>query len=120
MGENGILNRAKQARDAHRIGNIDDKVKVAVNSAFADGWTDGGLRKIVHANLKKELDIQFGTDGYTLTPNNDDTEEWTIIVEDQKYKVPNDGHVQKVIWVYDKDKEEITNGDETIKIGDYI
>ena len=98
-GDNGILTRAAEAKERVKRAEIEEKIKMAVNSAVVDG--EG---KITYDNLVKELDIQFTQQGYTIEQENDD--EWIITVDDVSYKVSVNGGFS----IYDGDISNANKG----------
>ena len=85
-GQNGILNRATEARDANGTAQIDEQVKLAVAEALSNG-----LGTITDANLKAALDNNVGAGNYTLT--GDATNGWTIIAGEKTYKINGNGDI---------------------------
>ena len=85
-GQNGILNRATEARDANGTAQIDEQVKLAVAEALSNG-----LGTITDANLKAALDNNVGAGKYTLT--GDATNGWTIIAGEKTYKINGNGDI---------------------------
>ena len=85
-GQNGILNRASEARDANGTAQIDEQVKLAVAEALSNG-----LGTITDANLKAALDNNVGAGNYTLT--GDATNGWTIKAGEKTYKINGNGDI---------------------------
>ena len=85
-GQNGILNRATEARDANGIAQIDEQVKLAVAEALSNG-----LGTITDENLRAALDNNVGAGNYTLT--GDATNGWTIKAGEKTYKISGNGDI---------------------------
>ena len=85
-GQNGILNRATEARDATGTAQIDEQVKLAVAEALSNG-----LGTITDENLRKALDANVGAGNYELT--GDATNGWTIKAGDKTYKISGNGDI---------------------------
>ena len=85
-GQNGILNRATEARDANGTAQIDEQVKLAVAEALSNG-----LGTITEDNLKKALDSNVGSGKYELT--GDATNGWTIKAGEKTYKINGNGDI---------------------------
>ncbi len=85
-GQNGILNRATEARDANGTAQIDEQVKLAVAEALSNG-----LGTITEKNLRAALDNNVGAGNYTLT--GDATNGWTIIAGEKTYKINGKGEI---------------------------
>lgn len=90
-GQNGILNRASEAKRVSGTAQTDEQVKIAVGGALAKG-----LGTISYNDLKEELDERFGAENYTITPTNDNTESWTVTItkpETREYTITKKGHI---------------------------
>ncbi len=85
-GQNGILNRATDAKNANGTAQIDEQVKLAVAEALSNG-----LGTITEANLRAALDNNVGAGNYTLT--GDATNGWTIIAGEKTYKINGNGDI---------------------------
>ena len=86
-GENGILTRAETARDNTEEATVEEKVKLAVQSAYTEGK---GV--IERDNLDDELKELFGTGKYELSTGE---APWTVTVEDYEATVNSKGKVAK-------------------------
>ena len=86
-GDNGIINRATEAKEKTEIAAIEEKIKLAVSSALIDG-----LGSINYSDLDTELKNEFGEGGFSLSPESD-ADEWTVTVEDITYQVTASGDV---------------------------
>ena len=85
-GQNGILNRATEAKDANGTAQIDEQVKLAVAEALSNG-----LGTITEDNLRAALDNNVGAGNYTLT--GDATNGWTIKAGEKEYKINGNGNI---------------------------
>ena len=83
-GQNGILNRATDAKNANGTAQIDEQVKLAVAEALSNG-----LGTITDENLRKTLDANVGAGNYELTGNA--TKGWTIKAGDKTYNIDASG-----------------------------
>ena len=79
-GQNGILNRAGQAKEDTGNAQIDEMVKMSVMEALTNG--NG---RITEDLLREALDKNLGAGNYTLTGN--ETDGWTIVANGKTYKV---------------------------------
>lgn len=85
-GQNGILNRAGQAKEDTGNAQIDEMVKMSVMEALTNG--NG---RITEALLREALDKNLGAGNYTLTGN--ETDGWTIVANGKTYKVDANGTI---------------------------
>ena len=92
-GQNGILNKATDAKNANGIVQIDEQVKLAVAEALSNG-----LGTITVDNLKTALDNNIGSGNYDLTE--DGTEKIIIAIDDKTYNIDKNGNISN--------KDEIT------------
>ena len=86
-GNNGILNKAKEATEVTRKATIGERIKLAVNAAFMDGKGN-----ICYADLNTELKNEFGEEGYIISPESD-ADEWIVEVEDVSYQIKGTGNI---------------------------
>ena len=110
-GQNGILNRAQEAKNKTQVANE----KEAVNMAAMEALTKEILTKTMKSYLGKN-DVE-------LTGN----EPWQYAGSDGAYTIGASGKVaQGWVYVYDNTQEAkdapvgVTNGKITLNIGDYI
>ena len=93
-GDNGILNRATQAKDETEIKGILEKIQLAVTASMLN--KDATIEE---NTLDKELTDYFGTNGYNKTPKGNG---WIIKVGESEFEVSSTGKVkQKTIVVAD-------------------
>lgn len=85
-GQNGILNRAAEAKESSENSQIDEMVKLSVMDALANG--NG---KITEDLLTEALNKNLGSGNYTLTGN--ETEGWTIVANEKKYNISANGSI---------------------------
>ena len=85
-GQNGILNRATEARDANGIAQIDEQVKLAVAEALSNG-----LGTITDTNLKVALNNNVGAGNYEIS--GDETKGWTIKAGEKTYQINGNGDI---------------------------
>ncbi len=86
-GNNGILNRAGEAKERTGIAQTEEQVKLATSAALADG-----LGTISYTNLNNELKAEFGEGKYDIDPKQD-AESWTVTVNGQTYTISSIGKV---------------------------
>ena len=79
-GQNGILNRASQAKSKNGIAQNGGLVKLSAMDALAQG-----LGTITDANLKTALNNNIGEGKYEIT--GDATNGWTVTVDGEDYRV---------------------------------
>ena len=85
-GQNGILNRATEAKDSTGMAQVDEEVKLSVAEALSNG-----LGTMTEENLRKALDENVGAGNYELT--GDTTNGWTIKARDKTYNISGNGSI---------------------------
>ena len=117
-GQNGILNRAQEAKEKTQVANE----KEAVNMATMDALTEG-KGTITKEILTKTMKSYLGKNDIELTGNGP----WQYAGADGAYTIAASGKVaQGWVYVYDNTQEAkeapvgVTNGKMTLNIGDYI
>ena len=85
-GQNGILNRASEAKSKNGTAQNGDLVKLSAMDALSQG-----LGTITDANLKTALNNNIGEGKYEIT--GDATNGWTVTVEGEDYRVEATGIV---------------------------
>ncbi len=85
-GQNGILNRATDAKNTTETTQVDEQVKLSVAEALSNG-----LGTITEDNLKKALDSNVGSGKYELT--GDAVNGWTIKAADKTYNISGKGEI---------------------------
>ena len=85
-GQNGILNRATEAKDSTGTAQVDEEVKLSVAEALSNG-----LGTMTEENLRKALDENVGAGNYELT--GDTTNGWTIKAGDKTYNISGNGSI---------------------------
>ena len=113
-GQNGILNRASEAKTKTEVSEEKEKIDLAAMEALTDGYG-----KITKDSLKKALESQLGKD-VELTGNGP----WQYLGDEGAYTITEDGKNAKGwIYLYDANgmPEKVTNGQgTTLTIWDYI
>ena len=79
-GQNGILNRATEAKNTTGTAQVDEQVKLSVAEALSNG-----LGTITEENLTKALNSNVGSGKYELT--GDAVNGWTIKAADKTYNI---------------------------------
>ena len=91
-GDNGILQRATEAKEKTGTSQIDERVYLSVNSAIVNG-----LGTLNYNNLNSELESEFGQGNYTITPPNN-AESWQVTVTangiTRNYNIKSTGEVK--------------------------
>ncbi len=126
-GQNGILNRANQAKENTGTAQTEELVKLSVTDALTQG-----LGSLTDENLKSALNNNIGTGKYTIT--GDEENGWTITVNGKEYKVDETGNVTRGTtgddnggtqepsggWIADDTNTEFSKDNIKLKIGDYV
>ena len=117
-GQNGIFNRASEAKDKNGTAQNGDLVKLSAMDALSQG-----LGTITDANLKTALNNNIGEGKYEIT--GDATNGWTVTVDGQDYRVEATGIVNgngsstgSVNW--DKILEDANKNPESMKHEDQV
>ena len=92
-GQNGILNRAAEAKERTGTAETEEQVKLATSAALADG-----LGTISYTNLNNELKDQFGEGKYTIDPEAN-ANSWNVTIGDSIYKITSIGKVAEKIVI---------------------
>ena len=90
-GENGIIKQAQKARDESKKSEIDEKVKLSVQAAYANSV--GG--EIEQTKFQEELDTNFGSVEASLDYD-ENTKIYTVTVDDYEIEVSNTGEVGEI------------------------
>ena len=117
-GQNGILNRAIEAKEKTQVANEKETVNMAAMEALTEG--KGTVTKEI---LTKTMKSYLGKNDIELTGNGP----WQYVGSDGAYTIGASGKVaQGWVYVYDNTQEAkeapvgVTNGKITLNIGDYI
>ena len=117
-GQNGILNRAAEAKEKTQVANEKEAVNMAAMEALTEG--KGTITKEI---LTKTMKSYLGKNDVELTGNGP----WQYVGSDGAYTIGASGKVaQGWVYVYDNTQEVkeapvgVTNGKITLNIGDYI
>ena len=117
-GQNGILNRAQEAKEKTQVANEKEAINIAAMEALTDG--KGTITK---ENLTKAMKSNLGKNDIELTGNGP----WQYVGSDGAYTIGTSGKVaQGWVYVYDNTQSVkeapvgVTNGKITLNIGDYI
>ena len=87
-GENGILNRAREAKESTGTAQTEELVKLSITDALTQG-----LGSLTDANLKTALNNNIGVGKYEISGN--EINGWTVKVNGKEYKIDNTGNVSK-------------------------
>ena len=117
-GQNGILNRAQEAKTKTQVANEKEAIGLAAMEALTEG--NGTITKEI---LTKTMKAYLGKNDVELTGNGP----WQYVGSDGAYTIGASGKVaQGWVYVYDNTQEAkdapvgVTNGKITLNIGDYI
>ncbi len=87
-GQNGILNRASEAKESTGAAQTEELVKLSITDAISRG-----LGSLTDANLKTALDNNIGAGKYEIS--GDETNGWTVKVNGKEYKIDSTGNISK-------------------------
>mgnify|MGYP004583673539 CR=1 FL=1 len=117
-GQNGILNRAQEAKEKTQVANEKEAIGLATMDALTEG--KGTITKEI---LTKTMKSYLGKNDIELTGNGP----WQYVGSDGAYTIGASGKVsQGWVYVYDENQTvkeapiAVTNGKITLNIGDYI
>ena len=85
-GENGILNRASEAKQNTGIAQTEELVKLSVTDAISQG-----LGSLTDANLKTALNNNIGAGKYEIS--GDATSGWTVTVNGKEFTIDSTGKI---------------------------
>ena len=94
-GDNGILNRAGEAKHKTEEAQLEEQLKLAVSAALVDGQGS-----ILYTDLDNELKSQFGVDNYTITPESESSYSWKVESNGKELTVYKNGAI------YTKEQED--------------
>ena len=93
IGQNGILNRAGEAKNANGVAQGEELIKVSVMDALTRGTGE-----LTDENLKKALSSNLGTEGkdYEIVGSEDCG--WTVTIKenDKDYKISSTGKIGEI------------------------
>ena len=107
-GQNGILNRASEAKNLNGIAQNEELVKLSAMDALSQG-----LGTITDANLKTALNSNIGEGKYEIT--GDATNGWTVTVDGQDYRVEatgGSGNMDKILEDANKNPESMKHKEQ--------
>ena len=107
-GQNGILNRASEAKNLNGIAQNGELVKLSAMDALSQG-----LGTITDANLKTALNSNIGEGKYEIT--GDATNGWTVTVDGQDYRVEatgGSGNMDKILEDANKNPESMKHKEQ--------
>ena len=87
-GQNGILNRASEAKESTGTAQTEELVKLSITDALTQG-----LGSLTDANLKTALNNNIGAGKYEIS--GDATNGWTVKVNGKEYKIDSTGNISK-------------------------
>ena len=83
-GQNGILNRASEAKESTGAAQTEELVKLSITDAISRG-----LGSLTDANLKTALDNNIGAGKYEIS--GDETNGWIVKANGKEYKIDSTG-----------------------------
>ena len=114
MGDNGILNQATRASDEMAQSSAEEKVNVEVLGSYeTDGTIDIDL---LNENLQNIEGLTHK--GESIVDNPIDSLPATVVVDGYNVIIREDGSVVVSEWT--QTGYEITNGEITVRVGDYV
>ena len=114
MGDNGILNQATRASDEMAQSSAEEKVNVEVLGSHE---TDGTINiDLLNENLQNIEGLTHN--GESIVDNPIDILPATVVVDGYNVIIREDGSVVVSEWT--QTGYEITNGEITVKVGDYV
>ena len=87
-GQNGILNRASEAKESTGAAQTEELVKISVTDAITQG-----LGSLTDANLKTALNNNIGAGKYEIS--GDETNGWTVKVNGKEFGIDSTGNISK-------------------------
>ena len=113
-GENGILNKATTAQEKTKEKSAEERVKLEVAGSLGE---NGNINvKELNDNLRNVKGLTY--EGETIENNPIDSLPATVVVDGNNVIIREDGSVVLSEWT--QTGYEITNGEITVKIGDYV
>ncbi len=114
MGDNGILNQATRASDEMAQSSAEEKVNVEVLGSYeTDGTIDIDL---LNENLQNIEGLTHK--GESIVDNPIDSLPATVVVDGYNVIIREDGSIVVSEWT--QTGYEITNGEITVRVGDYV
>ena len=107
-GQNGILNRAQEAKEKTEAAVLEEKIKLAVAEAQ---MSNNGYEELSTENLNYEL-IKDGTKAI-VSDNADGTKHVLFLDEKKEYKLDNNGNIEDLNIDFDTKYVAPSSQDET-------
>ena len=115
-GDNGILQRATDAKTNTDNAQIKERIQLAYHSALTKDIT-GENGELTMPTLQEELNNEFTGKNVTITPSADN-KEWTINVDDVEETVPAGKNKEQITVAQAKSAGTVFDA-KTILIDDY-
>ena len=113
-GENGILTQANEAKEENQKAGAEEKVGLEVQGSYDE---TGKINiETLNDNLKNIEGLTHN--GETITDNPIDSLPATVVVDGNNVIIRENGSVVLSEWI--QTGYEITNGEITLKVGDYV
>lgn len=121
-GNNGIINKTKEARSETNKAEAEEAVNLAVITA-----TSLGRGELTYENLVSQLNKEIGEGKYTITPESE-AEKWTVTVPNEYGDIiievegeePTPVQPAKQTWSWKVERQTVTNGTEEYALGNII
>ena len=115
-GQNGILNRAGEAKTTNGVAQSEELIKVSVMDALTRGTGE-----LTDENLKKALSSNLGTEGKDYEIIGNEEIGWTVTIKENEkdYKISSTGKIGEIEKVEGKSDEWEVVGNAVVKyLGD--
>ena len=115
-GQNGILNRAGEAKTTNGVAQSEELIKVSVMDALTRGTGE-----LTDENLKKALSSNLGTEGKDYEIIGNEEIGWTVTIKENEkdYKISSTGKIGEIEKVEGKSGEWEVVGNAVVKyLGD--
>lgn len=113
----GIMKKASVVKENTNNATEKELVSIAVTSARMNDKNN--KMEINEENLRKELDASFGVYEYELNKISNGWE-LKIIKSGNQYEIEDNGFKELKKWYYTEDGMQITNGEQTLGLGDIV
>ena len=114
-GQNGILNRAVEAKEKNQNMQINEKIKIAMLEAISVG-----KGSITNDEIENALNNNIGKGQYIITGN--EQAGWKVEINGNEYKIETTGEVSNFNgWTSNESNTIFTNSDgKKLSVGEYV
>ena len=111
-GQNGILNRAGEAKEKNGTAQKEEALKISVMDALSNG-----LGEITDSNLKKALNNNLGTEGEDYEIVGSEECGWTVTIKENEkdYKISSKGEIGEIEKVEGSKSDWEVEGNAVVK-----